>query len=688
MTGWTATLPAPEFPAGRRLALVVATSRYTDKGLRALRAPAQDVEDLTRVLSDPEIGGFKVRPVMDAEAQTVRLAIEEQLSECVPTDLLLVYISCHGLRDARGRLYFAATDTIKNRLAATGVEADWLLEQLEDCRARQQVLVLDCCFSGAFAAGSKSDSDLGLGRLHGSGRGRAVLTASRASEYSFEGTPVPGQAMPGSVFTGALIAGLRSGAADVNRDGYISVDDAYAYAFDRVSESDAEQTPQRWLYGAEGEIYLARSRSGREITPAPLPDGIRTGLDSPYPDIRLGAVGALASWLADADPSRVLAAQLSLQAVSDTDVVRVADAARAYLRGRQPSNRPIPRGQRLRENIGTIARLLRRPFGRTAALATALVILTVLGALLLPAFFPVKLTNDQLVVPMLVGDTYDLFLADVTRSAPGQRLTDSGVTDVAPNISPNRDRIMYRQFGPGDDPGQSSIRLMAIDGSEDRLLFSSIAGRCAGAIARPAWNPKNPDELAVVCRDSSGLLRIHLVTLSGEVTRSITLSGVEAGDVTFSPEGETLAFWMSTAEVRGDGGALYLLDVARGSSTRLTDSDDGVDTDPAWSADGRTIAFSRLVDVGTDHQNRDIFAVRVDRSAPPVALTDGDADDAGPSFSPRDDLIAYASAEPIESLPAVGRVWVMRSDGSDKRVLWRSAASDRARQGAPTWSRR
>ncbi|MET0523952.1 MAG: caspase family protein, partial [Nocardioides sp.] len=208
----------------------------------------------------PEVGGFAVTSVFDERAQAMRLAVEEFLTDRRTDDLVLVYLSCHGLVDMRRRLYFAARDTLKNRLASSGVEAHWLLEQLEDCRARRQVVVLDCCFSGAFAQGAKGDSDVALGeRLMGEGRGRVVLTASRGTEYSFEGDPTEGRPPPGSVFTTALVSGIRSGEADADSDGHISVDEAYAYAFDKVREAGAQQTPQRWLYGAEGSIVLART---------------------------------------------------------------------------------------------------------------------------------------------------------------------------------------------------------------------------------------------------------------------------------------------------------------------------------------------------------------------------------------------------------------------------------------------
>lgn len=261
---------APTFAGERRLALVIATQTYADPSLRQLRAPARDVEELRGVLADSDVGGFELTAVTDRGAHEIRLAIEDFLVDRRTDDLLLIYLTCHGLVDVRRRLFFAASDTRKDRLAATGVEAQWLLQQLDDCRARRQVVILDCCFSGAFANATKGDVDLGLGdRLHGGGRGRVVLTASRGSEYSFEGEPVAGSQMPASVFTSALVQGIRSGAADVDRDGFISVDDAYEYAFGQLRALGAQQTPQRWLYGAEGDIFLARSPAGPAASPVP-----------------------------------------------------------------------------------------------------------------------------------------------------------------------------------------------------------------------------------------------------------------------------------------------------------------------------------------------------------------------------------------------------------------------------------
>ncbi|MFD8080342.1 transporter substrate-binding domain-containing protein [Kitasatospora sp. NPDC059722] len=337
MTGSHVTRPSPDLPDELRFALVVATARYTDPALRQLRAPARDADQLSEVLADPRIGGFAVTRVVDRTAQEIRLAAEEFLTGRDPEDLLLVYLSCHGLVDVRRKLYFAATDTVKTRLAATGVESQWLLDLMEDCRARRLVVILDCCFSGAFSHGLKGDEDLALGeRLRGQGRGRVVLTASRGSEYSWEGEPLSGTEPPGSVFTTAIVDGIRSGAADEDHDGYVSVDDAYAFAFDRIRSGGGRQTPQRWLYGAEGKILLARSPAGVAVAPAALPEALRSGLDSPHPAIRLGAVTALGEWLTGPDPARELTARRTLKEVADADVPLVASAARALLAQAEP----------------------------------------------------------------------------------------------------------------------------------------------------------------------------------------------------------------------------------------------------------------------------------------------------------------------------------------------------------------
>lgn len=314
---------------------MIATSSYSDAGLRTLRSPAHDAADLAVVLGDPEVGGFEITQLLDKGVQELRVAVEEFLSGRGPEETVAVYVSCHGVLDARRRLYFAARDTEQDRLAATGLDARMLRECLAECRARRQVVILDCCFSGAFSL-AKGSQDVGLGERFAEtavqGRGLIVLTASRATEHSFEGSE-PGAAGAGrSVFTAALADGLRTGDADRDRDGLISVLDAYAYAYARIKDSGQAQTPQHWVYGGEGgEVILARSPRGVVVEPAALPDDLQASLESRYPQIRIAAVGALAEWLGSADPARAMTAREVLEKVAAADSPSVAQAARSHL---------------------------------------------------------------------------------------------------------------------------------------------------------------------------------------------------------------------------------------------------------------------------------------------------------------------------------------------------------------------
>ena len=315
----------------RRLALLIATSKYSDPALQQLRAPGHDASDLAAVLSNPRIGGFTVQTLINAPYGKLLEAIEDFCADRRLDDQLLIYLSCHGVLDDRGRLYYAATDTRRQRIAATAIAATWLNERLEDCRARSQIVILDCCHSGAFASGAKGDSDLALEqRFEPHGRGRIVLTASRGTEYSFEGDQPSGTGIR-SIFTKAIVDGLRTGDADRNQDGSITVSEIYHYTFETVRAVEPRQTPALWTYGAEGDVLLAHNVRGAIIKPIPLPEDLRLPLESARPRFRETAVAELAGLLDTAPPGLALSARQALERIRAEDIPRVAAVARVAL---------------------------------------------------------------------------------------------------------------------------------------------------------------------------------------------------------------------------------------------------------------------------------------------------------------------------------------------------------------------
>ena len=256
-------------PLPGRFALIVASSRYTDSRLARLEAPTHDAEALATVLAKPGIGGFEVATVVDAEAPQVMQRIEEFCDGRARDDLLLLAFSGHGILDERARLYFATTDTRVDRPRSTAVPAQFVHDVMEECRSRSQVLVLDCCNSGAFGRGVKAGGAIGTGSRLG-GRGRTVITASDALQFAFEGERIEGEPVR-SVFTGVLVEGLTSGEADRDGDGWITLDELYDYAFERVVETSPRQRPRKWAFDVEGQLVVARSARAAGEAPAAPP---------------------------------------------------------------------------------------------------------------------------------------------------------------------------------------------------------------------------------------------------------------------------------------------------------------------------------------------------------------------------------------------------------------------------------
>ena len=323
---------------GRRSALVVANDTYHDQRLSRLRAPATDAEQLAGVLRNTEIGGFEVEVSLNEPEHVVRRKVSTFFDDRGPDDLLLLHLSCHGVKDEDGRLYFATPDTEIDHLDATSLPADYVNRQMTKSRSRRIVLFLDCCYSGAFARGMMNRGDERMDIMERfDGRGRIVLTASSAMEYSFEGDQLAGQGKP-SVFTSALVEGLATGEADLDRDGFVSVDELYDFAFDRVRTVTPSQTPGKWVFDVQGDFYIARSN--RPPEPVDLLADLRGAISSPFTNVRLGAVEELAALLDDADPDRAAAARMALDELAEHDTQRVVRGSAE--RARRPAEPPPP----------------------------------------------------------------------------------------------------------------------------------------------------------------------------------------------------------------------------------------------------------------------------------------------------------------------------------------------------------
>jgi Tol biopolymer transport system component len=155
----------------------------------------------------------------------------------------------------------------------------------------------------------------------------------------------------------------------------------------------------------------------------------------------------------------------------------------------------------------------------------------------------------------------------------------------------------------------------------------------------------------------------------------VTFSNAFDGDPTWSPDGRKLAF-ESTRDGNSD---IYVIGVDGSDETRLT-TDRAFDADPAWSPDGTRIAFT-----STRDGNKEIYGMNADGSNPrrltndggAVANIDADAVDQDPAWSPDGRRIAFESNRDRNY-----EIYVVNADGSGLERLTNHPAQD----ALPAWS--
>jgi hypothetical protein len=329
---------------GKRLALIVATNRYEDHGLDELKAPSHDARALESVLSDESIGGFDVQTVIDGTVQELRIAVESLFADRDADDTVLLHFSCHGLKNEAGKLLLAARDTRLRLPAATSIPAEYISSLMLNTRALRSMLLLDCCYGGAFERGlvTRANADaqvLDSFREHEqsmSDRGRIVITASSALQYAFDGDRlVDDEQDQPSVFTGALVEALTTGDADRDGDGKIGASELFEYVRQRVASITPHQTPQMWSFGASGDIFVANSKT-KALRPTPVPRDLQEAIQAPDTLRRIGAATALGYLVMGQDLPVALGAIEELTRLQDDDSRKVAQAAAASLATARP----------------------------------------------------------------------------------------------------------------------------------------------------------------------------------------------------------------------------------------------------------------------------------------------------------------------------------------------------------------
>jgi hypothetical protein len=237
--------PAPAPIPGKvrqKWALVVGIDSFTDKKIPTLHYSVKDSSDFVDYLKDPKGGQFDPSHIIHlandkATLEGIREGLGRLRIDAQPDDLVVVYLSSHGSArdvDPNGVSYVMVHDTNLDDAAtlyATSLQMIDLVQQINrEVKARRVVLVLDTCFSGdaltSLQAGAGGTASRGFSApvpldktAEASappafsaafqnltiGYGRAVITASRASQESWESAK-----LKNGYFTHYLIDALRT----------------------------------------------------------------------------------------------------------------------------------------------------------------------------------------------------------------------------------------------------------------------------------------------------------------------------------------------------------------------------------------------------------------------------------------------------------------------------------------------
>jgi Tol biopolymer transport system component len=144
--------------------------------------------------------------------------------------------------------------------------------------------------------------------------------------------------------------------------------------------------------------------------------------------------------------------------------------------------------------------------------------------------------------------------------------------------------------------------------------------------------------LFVSNRDEPTATEIYSMNPDGSGVQRLTTSGGQDVEPAWSPDGKRVAFVSTRHDLSGE---IYTMNADGTGVQRLTNNvgEGGVDRSPTWSKDGKRIAFVSM----RDDPAGDIYTMNVADGSGVTPVTDFDGEDSDPAWSPDGKQIAFVS---------------------------------------------
>ena len=232
-------------------------------------------------------------------------------------------------------------------------------------------------------------------------------------------------------------------------------------------------------------------------------------------------------------------------------------------------------------------------------------------------------------------------------------LTNNIAEDNLPAWSPDGKKIAFTS----NRDGAGDIYVMNADGSGVRRLTNTAAAESSSV-----WSPDGTKIAFDSERD--GNREIYIMDNDGSNQTRLTFNPtVDAGPVSFSPDGKQIAF---SRNASNDSDAMYNFDIwimnIDGSDAKRLTTDPEFDAEPIWSPDGTRIFFTS----GRD-QNFKIYSISTDGTGEVRVSRENSFREGMFSFTPDGQQIFLSSNTPERV--EVNQIFIMSVAGSNPRQI-------------------
>ena len=265
-----------------------------------------------------------------------------------------------------------------------------------------------------------------------------------------------------------------------------------------------------------------------------------------------------------------------------------------------------------------------------------------------------------------------------------RNLTNHPSDDYAPSWSPDGTRIAFMSDRDGHVPKGDvlptfEIYLMDADGGNQQNLTND-----PNSDLSPSWSPDGKRIAFVSYRDGKvhaihgwPTSEIYVMDADGGNPQNLTNNSDDDFHPAWSPDGKRIAFtsykdghFIGEFEITSE---IYLMDADGGNQQKLTENRKN-DFSPSWSPDGKRIAFSS--DRKGDFVNSEIYVMDAD-GGNLQRLTENRDWDYAPSWSPDGKRIAFSSDGDNKQAD----IYVMDADGGNQQKITNHPRDD----GSPAW---